>query len=249
MVKKVITGVVAIIGLFFGYLTFNWFNPDEIFKTEGPPITMEQILADPPVPSIRNYYGKTAGEDIPRLSGGKEFDKMQHTQDGQAATEPTQYATAVPVKIVATGVYDLKPWVYPYYSKGAKKYRRKPYATRTPIMIPGSYQEFYLIQLPDSSYILAQFSESYRRAINKGKETTLPIGIKKRVGLASSLLQNICEQYGASDEYVLYTVDDDWYNHYDFIMVLIKFGAAAIVCIATGTALLIVEEKVFKKRR
>lgn len=63
---------------------------------------------------------------------------MAYTQNGQAATDPTQYAMSVPLKIVATGVYGMKPQV-----------------TKIPMEIPGSY-------------ILAQLSNSYRRAINSG---------------------------------------------------------------------------------
>lgn len=243
LITKVIPYAAVIISLFAGYLTFQRVNPDAFLKKEGPPVTMEQISEN----SAKNYTGKTAGSDIPRITGIGDFDTM----------DSAQYATAEPSKIIATGIYSLRPWVDPYevtkgktssgrlYSTG----RRAPDATDTPLTAPDAYQEYYLIQLPDGTYILAQFSDSYRRAIERGEKVILPIGEKKaNSSSAVSYLTKACEPYGASAASCLYMIDDAWYQEHDFSMFMIKFMAAAVVFFVLAVGLMVAAEKVFKRK-
>lgn len=238
LIKKAIPYVLVIISLLVAFLVFQRVNPEWLFKQDGPPVTMTQISEKP----AERYAGQTAGADVPRLTGSKEFDAMTDTQ----------YITAEPSKVIATGIYGLKPWVDPYGAStgGSWRHTRKrplPEATSIYMESPGDYLEFYLIQLPDGTYIPAQFSDTHRRAIDRGKEITLPIGVKKANGnLTKSELSKICEQYGASPASTLYMVNDTWYQEHDFTFFLIKLGVAVVVFFVIALLLFTVKERVKK---
>lgn len=243
LIAKYIPYAAVIISLFAGYLTFQRVNPDAFLKKEGPPVTMDQISEN----AAKSYAGKTAGPDIPRLVRIGDFDAMAGAQ----------YATAEPSKVIATGIYSLKPWVDPYEvtkgkTSGGRLYstgRRAPDATDNPLTAPDAYQEYYLIQLPDDTYILAQFSDSYRRAIERGEKVILPIGEKKaNSSRAVSYLKKACEPYGASPDSSLYMIDDTWYQDHDFSMFMIKFAAAAVVFFVLAVGLMVVAKKAFKRK-
>lgn len=168
-----------------------------------------------------------AGEDIPRLSGSEEFEAL-------VGTNPV---TAEPEEVVATGVYGLKPWVNPYKA-GRGNGRRAPDATDSMVTAIKDYQEFYLIRLPDQTYILAQFSGIYRDEIEKGGTVTLPAGVKKSVSSeARKYLTDICEAYGADSSCVLYMIDDEWQQAHDPQFFMIKLGFAVVVFFVVGVPL------------
>lgn len=177
-----------------------------------------------------------AGEDTPRLSGREEFEALTGTDS----------VTAEPEEVVATGVYGLKPWVDPYKitrvrtpsGRTVNTGRKAPDATDNAVMAVEHYQEFYLIRLPDRTYILAQFDRIYREEIEKGGAVTLPAGVKKPVsGEAQKYLKEICEAYGADRSCVLYMIDDEWQQQHDFLFFMIKLLIAAAVFFAVGVPL------------
>ena len=174
-----------------------------------------------------------AGEDIPRLSGKEEF----------VGLVGTKTVTAEPDEVIATGIYSLNPWVNPYQS--GRGGRRKPYATDSAITAAYDYQEFYLIRLPDQTYILAQFSSIYKEEIEKGGTVTLPAGVKKSVNSdANKYLKKICEAYGADSTCVLYMIDDEWQQAHDPMFFWIKLGAAVLVFFVIGVPLFAFADKI-----
>lgn len=236
LIKKAIPYILVIISLLAAFLVFQRVNPEWLFKQDGPPVTLTQISKN----IAAHYAGQTAGADIPRLTGSQEFDTILDTQ----------YVTAEPSKVIATGIYGLKPWVdsHARTTGGSWRHTRKtplPEVTSIYMESPGDYLEYYLIQLPDGTYIPAQFSDTYRRDIDRGKKITLPIGVKKGNGnLTKSYLGKICEQYDASPASTLYMVDDTWYQEHDFTFFLIKLGVAAVVFFVAAILLFLVEARV-----
>lgn len=185
---------------------------------------------------IRPDSTHLAEEDTPRLSGREEFEAL-------AGTEPV---TAEPGEVVATGVYGLKPWVDPYKiarttmpnGRTVSTGRRAPDATDNAAMAVEHYQEYYLIRLPDQTYILAQFGRMYREEIERGGSVTLPTGVKRPVSAeAQKYLKEICEAYGADSSCVLYMIDDEWQQRHDFQFFVIRLGIAAAVFFAVGIPL------------
>ncbi|MGN6714337.1 hypothetical protein [Anaerocolumna jejuensis] len=235
-ILPLITVAVCLVLAFF---LFAKLNPEGWIKKEGKPVK----LADIPAGDNGAYTGKTAGEDVPKLSGSKELEDMIGTQ----------YESAIPKKVIKTGVYSLKPWLNPYEITNGRNNSGRIYrtgrkaaeATDSAILAVSDYIEYYLIQLPDDTYILAQFSDTYRKAIERGETVTLPLGIQKNTGKeARSYLKEICGKYGASTDYVLYAVDNEWNNEHEFTLFIIRFGISAVVFFILSFAILMAADKI-----
>lgn len=201
------------------------------------------MLAQIEITSQECYTGKTAGSDIPRLTGSEELEQLVGTS----------YVTAQTSEVISTGIYGIKPWVDPYEitkvrsSNGrmVSSGRRAPEATDNVIQAVEYYQEYYLIQLPDGTYILAQFSDTYRERIENGENVTLPIGIRKtNTEAAKKYLKDICDKYKADNTYTLYMIDDEWQEDHEFTFMVMKFGIAAVVFLVLAVGALTIFYKV-----
>ena len=230
--EKTILMTMTILAFIAAFLFFRRFEPEAFLKKEGVPVGMEEIKAD----ISKSYTGKTAGEDIPRIASAGDFGSITGSE----------YVTCVPTGVVETGIYSLKPWVDPYeitkgrnskgrlYSTG----RRAPEITDMPAADAEYYREYYLIELEDSSYILAQFSASYQKKIEDGERVVLPVGLKKtNSDAAKSALKDICGMYHADHTYTLYMADDEWDQENNFTVFIVRFGAAAAVFFVTALLL------------
>lgn len=215
MAKTVVEVAIVIVSLILAFMVYQKIDPEKFIKPDS---------------------SQMAGEDTPRISGREEFVAL-------VGTDPV---TAEPEEVIATGVYGLKPWVDPYKiarttmpnGRTVSTGRRAPDATDSAVMAVEHYQEFYLIRLPDQTYILAQFGRMYREEIERGGSVTLPAGVKKPVSAgAQKYLKEICEAYGADSSCVLYMIDDEWQQRHDFQFFIIKLGIAAAVFFAVGIPL------------
>lgn len=242
-ILKVVQGIAVILSLVIAFWFFGVFDPEFLFADEGVPVGMDRILAA----GQQGYTGKTAGSDIPRITSRKEYDDAVQGQ----------YMTVMPQSVVGTGVYSLKPWVDPYsITKGrtssGRTYttgRKAPAVTTSPGIYAGYYQEYYLAGLSDGSYIVAQFGGAYAKAAGSGKDTALRIGQKKTNSEeVRSQLGKICGQYGASNEYTLYMVDDEWDEEHSFSLFLIRFGAAAAVFLVLAVGLVMGADRISARR-
>ena len=234
----VIPVIVVLISLVAAFLLFTKLNPEGFIKEQGAVVNQADIPANDKGAST----GKTAGEDIHKLTGSEEFLDISDTE----------YVSAVPKQVIRTGIYGLKPWLDPYEvnkSRRNRSGRKAAEATDSFIVAASNYLEYYLIKLPDDSYILAQFSDTYRKSIEKGETVTLPLGIKKtNRKLTKDYLSDICSQYGASPDYVLYAIDTEWNKEHNFTVFIIRFGISAVVFLILAVALLTAAEKVFKRK-
>ena len=147
----------------------NW-NPEPLLKGKEQPVTLSDIEQN----LTTDFNGFPAGEDIPRLTSAEDFSEIIYLSD---------YVTAEPVGIVETGISSLKPWEDQYYTQRVKgratgRQIRQPEITSSGWDLLGSYQPYYLLELPDHTYIVAQIPPQTAKAIEKGESVTLPVGEK-----------------------------------------------------------------------
>lgn len=230
------------IGILLALAAAVWFyykwSPESLLRKKETPIVMTNISQD----GADSFTGLPAGEDIPRLSGKVDFENM----------DSTSYVTAEPVGILPTGVYSLKTWVSPYISRTVngrttKTGKRKAEVIRSKLDIQEDYNQYYLLALPDHSYILAQISKSEAAAIRRGKHVTLPIGKKKALSsTARNYLMNICTEYDVSMDGVLYTFDDAWYEEHKYQLFFIRFGVSIVIFLVLAAGFGWAENKISK---
>ena len=95
------------------------------------------------------------------------------------------------------------------------------------------YNEYYIIEFPDGTHALALFDRGLANHLAKGKAVTLPISARAGVNTyAKPYLQDICAEYGADLENVLYAFDDGWYKEHSGRILLIRLGVTAGVIVA-----------------
>lgn len=242
--EKVIDTVIVFVSILVGMLVFKTVDSEIFLKRPEITVSSAEIEDN----RQEQYIGKIAGSGIPKLSKSEELEEIV----------VSSYMTVEPKGVVATGVYSRQPWMNPYSMTAGKTSSGQTYKTgRRAADVTNSvwvaldgYQEYYLIRLQDDSYILAQFSENYRRAIEKGKETALLIGERKTNSQkARAYLTEICDKYGASTTYTLYMVDDVWEEEHRFSLFMIKAGIAAVVFLGLSVAMLMILQKIMRRTR
>lgn len=239
IVKKGMEAAIVIAAFIAAILVYKVINPEWLIKPDSTPVTAAEIASA----AQKHYTGRVAGDGIERILGKEAFEDIAGNT----------YVTAEPIDLVATGVYGLNPWVDPYKITKIKNPsgrmvnsgRKAPEVTDNSLEAMEYYQEYYLLQLADESYIVAQFSKTYKEEIEQGKIVTLPIGIKKtNSNEVKQHLSDICETYGADSTYTLYMIDDEWQQEQEFTFFIIKFGAAAVIFLIVAVGLLVILYKI-----
>lgn len=232
--KKIIPALACIIGLVAAFITYHNFHPEDFMKTDEKEITLSDIEKSKAV----SYVGHPAGKDIPRLQGKEEFEKIASVEDVTIETK----------KIIATGVGSRKAWESAFTSKGSKRGggRRKADEQKG-FDILDYYNEYYLIECPDETYILAQMPEKFVKKIQKGEKVTLPICRKNGLSQkARTYLTEICEKYDASMNGVLYAFDDEWYEEHSLTISIFRIGVSAVIFFVLSVVIMLLLEKIFK---
>ena len=238
--KKLIPIISVVFSFVCAILLFlNW-NVESLFQQDEMPVTMSNIKHD----AKTEFTGFTAGEDIPRLVSADDFSTMQTKVD---------YMTAEPIGIVATGVSSLKPWVDHYTTKSYKGRTstgsRRAEVTQSKFDIWNNYNPYYLLELPDHTYLLAQIPQTAADAIKKGKNITLPIG--QKVGItdtAKRYLTPICKEYGVDINGVYYAFNNQWQKEHHSTFLLIRFGISAVLWLALSVGITLLGNKIFLKK-
>ncbi len=235
--KKTLTYLAVLAAIAAAVFVAFHFYPDSLLRRGRETMEMSDIKAG------REVTGYPAGEDIPRISSVEEFDRLSFGTD---------YATVQPVSILPTGVWHLKSWVSPYFQKRYKGRKvgepeRKDEYLTSKINIHMDYNQYYLLELSDGAYILAEIPEPDAAAIKRGKAVTLPIGEKRTFHMTEKLRQ-VCEENGAYEEGVFFAFDEEWYESIDIFMVLSRLGAGIIVFFAVGVCLLLLIDKAAGRR-
>ena len=94
---------------------------------------------------------------------------------------------------------------------------------------------------------MAQIPQETAKGIERGGSVTFPIGQKvSMTDAARNNLSAICEKYGADMDGVFYAVNDKWQEEHQFILFLLRFGAAALLWFVLAIGLTLVGWKLFK---
>ena len=169
-----------------------------------------------------SFTGKKAGNDITRVVGAEDF----------MAQYPFSQFTVEPVNAVPTGVYELSRWRSGTAVVGHRT-RNYSQATTSALWAMTGYNEYYIIEFPDGTYALALFDRGLAADLAKGKAVTLPISARVGVNTyAKPYLQNICAEYGADLENVVYAFDDGWYEEHSGQILLIRLGVVVAIIVA-----------------
>lgn len=240
--KKIIDMLIVAGCLVIAFLVYKNVNPENFVKADTSPVSAKEIDS-----STRDtYIGRVAGDDVPRLT---EYDQLEGIIGVGCMTVET-------TNIIKTGIYGLKPWVDPYEvnktrtstGRMVRSGIRAPEVTDNIVQAATDYQEYYLVELPDQSMVLAQFSPTCIKDFHKGKAITLPIGYRKtNSNEAKNYLASICDEYGADNTYTLYMVNDEWQKNNDFKFFIIRFAIAAVVFFVLGTVLICISNKFGKQ--
>ena len=238
--KTIIPAASVLLSLVCASLLFlNW-NPEALFRQEETPVTRNDIEQG----GAEDFTGSAAGEDIPRLTGAADFSEILYDLD---------YVTAEPVGIVPTGVYSLKPWVSHYntrtYKGRTSTGSRRAEVSTSGLDIWGSYNPYYLLELPDHTYILAQIPQTEADAIARGESVTLPIGQKTGMTNAAwSRFAAVCGEYGADMDGVFYAFDNEWQEEHHTTLLLLRFGAAALLWFVLAVGLTLSGNEILLKK-
>ena len=140
--------------------------------------------------------------------------------------------TQAEVNAVPTGVYELARWRSSTNLVG-RRIRNYSQATTNRMWAMTGYNEYTIIEFPDGTHALALFDRGLAADLAKGKAVTLPISARAGVNTYAKLyLQDICAEYGADLENVVYAFDDGWYKEHSGRILLIRLGVTAGVIVA-----------------
>ncbi len=233
--KKTILMCTVIAALMVAFLFYVWFQPEAFRNAVTELVGMDEIEANP----TKSYAGRTAGEDIPLIASAAAFEELREGD----------YVTVSPKSVVRTGIYGRKPWVDARNYSGRRSRNPEIIDDMSGLLACGAenYREYCLIELEDSSYILAQLTVPHQRAIAKGDTAVMPIGEKKTSGSrASAALEEICGEYDAESGCLLYMVDDEWDESHSFTLFIVRYGAAAVVFFIVAIPLFMAASKIFR---
>lgn len=160
--KKMLPAFAVVLGLVVAFFVYHNFYPEDFMEQDQRKITLSDTEKDTTV----SFIGHPAGEDIPRIQGKEEFEKISAVQEVTVETK----------NIISTGVGSRKVWESTFTSTGSKRGggRRKADEIKG-FDILDYYNEYYLLECPDGTYILAQMPERIVKEIKKGEKVTLPI--------------------------------------------------------------------------
>ncbi len=152
------------------------------------------------------------------------------------------------IGIISTGIGVRYSWISAYTNSSRRGGQRKrAEVSRTAFDLLGEYGEYYLLQLPDQSYILAQMPKEDARKLKAGKEITLPIGRKSGVHRqALANIQDLCEEYHVDTEGIFYCINDTWNSSHSFMVQIGFIGIILLTTLVLGTILIIIIDKIFK---
>lgn len=230
---KFLEFVMVIISLIVAVLIAKDFGVESMLRGKEEAVTLSMTENGLP----EDYIGMPAADDIPRIEDLQTWDD----------TWQTSYVTIEPAGIIPTGIGTRNTWVSAYSSSRRGGTRHRPDVDRTAFDVFNDYAEYYILKLPDESYILAQMSIDDARKLKAGKTITLPIGRKSPIHQqAIPLLEDLCEEYDVYTDGVFYCINDKWNESHSFIVLLIRFGLGALIALVLGTILITIVDKIFK---
>lgn len=219
MRSKIINTIGSIATLLAVLTVFFSIHPEGFLRRNEAAVTQAEVEAAGVAVS---FTGKKAGEDIPRITRAEDF----------MAQYPFSQFTVEPVNAVPACVYELARW---RSSTAVVGHRTRNYslATTNRLWAMTGYNEYTIIEFPVGTHALALFDRGLAADLAKGKAVTLPISARAEVNTyAKPYLQDICAEYGADLENVVYAFDNGWYKEHNGRILLIRLGVTAGVIVA-----------------
>ncbi len=234
MLRKILEFIVVIVALVIAVLVAKALPVESVLRGKEEPVTLAMTEGGLP----EDYIGMPAADDIPRIEDAETWED----------TWQTSFVTVEPEEIIPTGIGTRHTWVSAY-SSGSRRSRprHRPDVSSMTFDILGEYAEYFLIQLPDGSYILAQMSTDDARALKAGKEITLPVGRKSPVHQqAIKQLEDFCRDYDANIEGAFYCINDKWNESHEMLVLFARYGSGALIALVLGSILITVVGKILK---
>lgn len=235
-IAKILEYIAVIASILIGVIVSDIIPYESILKGQEESVSLTMTEHGLP----EDYIGKPADDDIPRIEDAETWED----------TWQTSYVTIEPIGIISTGFGTRHPWVDAYTNASRRGgARRRADVTRTMFDILDEYGEYYILQLPDESYILAQMSASDAGKIMAGNEITLPVG--RKAPTHSQVLSNItslCREYDVNTDGVFYCIDDQWNEEHSTMLLFIRIGAIAVITIVLSVILIMIIDKLFGKK-
>ncbi|MCM1182665.1 MAG: hypothetical protein NC337_04735 [Roseburia sp.] len=231
---KFLEFVSVIAALVVAVLVVKNLSIESMLRGEEEPVTLAMTESGLP----EDHIGLPAADDIPRIESLEAWDDLWQTS----------FVTIEPTGIVSTGVGARNNWISAYSNTSRRGGpRRKAEVSSTALDVFGDYAEYYLLRLPDKSYILAQMSTDDARKIKAGQEITLPVGRKAAVHRqALTQLRALCEEYDVYTDGVFYCINDKWNEEHSFMVLLVRYGIGALITLVLGTLLIMLVDKLLK---
>lgn len=221
MHSKFLYMVGSIIGLLLILTVFFQIRPEAFLRRDEVAVTQTEVEA---TGVTQSFTGKKAGADIPRVTGAEDF----------MAQYPFSQFTVEPVAAIPTGVYELARWES---GRAVVNHRTRiyPQATTNALWAMTMYNQYYMIEFPDGTHALALFDRGLAADIARGEQVTLPISVRSGVNTyAKPYLADICAEYGADTDNVVYSFDDEWYKEHKGQILLIRLGVIAAIIVAAA---------------
>lgn len=232
---KFLEFVAVIVSLVIAVLVAKDLPIESMLRGKEEPVTLAMTEGGLP----EDYIGMPAGDDIPRIENAEEWED----------TWQTSYVTVEPEAIISTGIGTRHPWV-DAYSRGSRRggSRYRADVSDMAFDIFGEYGEYFLIQLPDQSYILAQMSIDDARALKAGKKITLPIGRKSAVyKQAIKNIEDICQNYDVNTDGIFYCINDKWNEAHSMLVQMVRIGIGFLITFVLGVVLITIVDKIMKE--
>ena len=221
MFPKVLYSVISVIGLLLILVVFFQIRPEDFLRRNEVAVTQTEVET---VGAAKSFTGKKAGANIPRVTGTEDF----------IAQYPFSQFTVEPVAAIPTGVYELARWES---GRAVVNHRTRiyPQATTNALWAMTMYNQYYMIEFPDGTHALALFDRGLAADIARGEQVTLPISVRSGVNTyAKPYLADICAEYGADTDNVVYSFDDEWYKEHKGQILLIRLGVIAAIIVAAA---------------
>ena len=221
MFPKVLYSVISVIGLLLILVVFFQIRPEDFLRRNEVAVTQTEAET---VGAAKSFTGKKAGANIPRVTGTEDF----------IAQYPFSQFTVEPVAAIPTGVYELARWES---GRAVVNHRTRiyPQATTNALWTMTMYNQYYMIEFPDGTHALALFDKGLASDIARGKQVTLPISVRSGVNTyAKPYLADICAEYGADTDNVVYSFDDEWYKEHKGQILLIRLGVVFGIIVAAA---------------
>ena len=229
--RKILETVLCILAIAVGIVVFLQLDVESILlqRADFTTASQQEIENNP----TKDYAGLPGGEDITELENIEQWEDIISDSD---------FVTVTPRSIVKTDVATLAGWESFFNSRSnGTTGRRRSEVKKGGLDLFSLYCPIYVIEMQDGNYVYAQMNRYYARKIEKGEEVTLPLGTRKgMLENTRTLLKEGYAEYKAPEDYLLYTINDEWQEENADTIFFARSGIAAAVAIVLAVILLCV---------